>query len=55
MKKLYITPELEIVKLQQMSMICLSDWIDDGEADEPAYAPFRPSFDEDELLCPPGF
>ena len=38
MKKQYIKPELELLKMQQMSMICMSDYlIDDEEADEPAY------------------
>jgi len=37
MKKQYIKPELELLKMQQMSMICISDVIIDEEADEPAY------------------
>jgi hypothetical protein len=40
MKKQYIKPELELLKMEQMIMICMSDnyWIDDEEeADEPAY------------------
>lgn len=38
MKQQYISPEMEIVKLEQGGMLCVSGEID-GEATEPANSP----------------
>lgn len=38
MKKQYMTPEMEIVKLEMKGMLCISGEIG-GDANEPAYAP----------------
>lgn len=47
MKQQYISPEMEIVKLEQGGMLCLSTLIN-GEATEPANSPeaeFEDGFD----------